>query len=580
VKYTAVYRVVVGVALAWGAAAQAADIDPSEAEARSAVSALASGDPAKRDEAAKALIRMGAEARRAVFEASRSEDPELRARAAELLLKLPWIVPDDSPEVRRLLVGYGQLDVEKRKEAVEALSKLVQHGHDALLRLIVEDPSDDVKWAIVADVRQTFREEVLAGYRKLEIAEGESAPVLAAAGHAWLPKDVEKGAKLLKQALARDREHPTNDAGEVEAAFERLQNLALLAGRYDEVADLLRQRAVRGATDEEGEPSMAVLNLFAAHARFGPLSGFENDLQTYQAQLSDPRVMFAVGKVYERCGQEMLAAAIYRSAFLVDLVSIKDRRSQGDFLLRQGWLDLAEAQLTTIFDLAAEHSQQPGGSPEIENANAHFRLAQVAAARGGDDFAAAEHMRQAMELHYRAGGQLRGATELQLRQDINWHYLRAAKAKGDNAEVQSRLEALLTGEPLINPDIANDVVPMLREMGRADEAKRTFDQVYETLQKNWNEWPGHPMPKNNLAWLCARCGERKEEALKLAQEATRAMPDNAAFVDTLAEANYQLGRYAEAARLEAKVMAARPNDRFLRAQFERFEKAAATHKGD
>jgi len=80
--------------------------------------ALASGDPAKRDEAAKALIRMGAEARHAVFEASRSEDPELRARAAELLLKLPWFLPDDSPEVRRLLVGYGQLDVEKRKEAV------------------------------------------------------------------------------------------------------------------------------------------------------------------------------------------------------------------------------------------------------------------------------------------------------------------------------------------------------------------------------------------------------------------------------------------------------------------------------
>jgi tetratricopeptide (TPR) repeat protein len=241
--------------------------------------------------------------------------------------------------------------------------------------------------------------------------------------------------------------------------------------------------------------------------------------------------------------------------------------------------------LTTVFDLAADHSaehqvQQQAVAPEIDTANAHFRLAQVAAARGGDDFSAAEHMRQALDLHNHAGGQLRGATEQALRQDIDWHYLRAAKAKGDNAEVQRRLEALLAGVPLTNPDIANDLVPMLRDMGRTDEAKAMFDQVYETLQKNWNEWPGHPMPKNNLAWLCARCGERKEEALKLAEEATRAMPDNAAFVDTLAEANYQLGRYAEAARLEAKVMAARPNDRFLRTQFERFEKAAATHKGE
>src|SRR3954466_10353890 len=90
VKYPAVYRVVVAVALMLGGrlargagATAAADLDPQRAEAYRAVASLASGDPAQRDKAAKALIALGADARRPVFEASRSEDPELRARAAD-----------------------------------------------------------------------------------------------------------------------------------------------------------------------------------------------------------------------------------------------------------------------------------------------------------------------------------------------------------------------------------------------------------------------------------------------------------------------------------------------------------------
>ena len=102
-----------------------------------------------------------------------------------------------------------------------------------------------------------------------------------------------------------------------------------------------------------------------------------------------------------------------------------------------------------------------------------------------------------------------------------------------------------------------------------------YAKVRERLDAQLAQLPGHPMPKNNLAWLGARSGEQKAEALNLAQEATKAMPDNAAFVDTLAEAQFQNGNYAEAARLEAKVVRARPTDRFLQNQLKRFQAAAA-----
>jgi tetratricopeptide (TPR) repeat protein len=582
VKVGVVYRVILAASLAWGAWAHAADADTTDDRARSAVAALGSPDPARRNNAVKTLLALGADARHAVFEATRSDDPDVRVRASELLLKLPWYLPDDSPEVRRLLEAYGQSDVEKRREIVDSLSKLSQHGHDALLRLIVEEPSDDVKWSIVAVVRLSFRDAVLAGFRKLDTS-AHSAPLLAAVGHAWLPVDVPRGARLLRQALELDRDRPADDGGEVEAAYDRLQNLALLDGNFDEVASLLRERAHRGAIDEEGEPTQAVFDLFAAHAKFGPLAGFDNDVKVFHDQFADPRVMFALGKVYQRAGERLLAQAMFRAASASDTIFIDDRFTHGDFLLRQGWLDLAQGEIAVIFELAPDHSTEQvrangPTTPDIDTANAHFRLSQIAAARD-DDLAAADNMKKALELHDRARGQLRGASEQTLFQDVDWHYLRAARARGDHEKVKTLLDAL-TGVPIGNSEIANDVVPMLRAAGRNDEARKTFDEVYESLQAAYNHRADHPTAKNNLAWLCARCGERKEEALKMAIQATQAMPDNAAFLDTLAEAHYQLGHYDQAVSIEAKVVAARPTDRFLRAQFQKFTDAARKKKAD
>jgi tetratricopeptide (TPR) repeat protein len=598
VKYPAVHRVLLGLSLASfpaigataatatadatgtpapAAAAAAAEADGVQQRVRAAIVGLGSDDPARREQSAEALLKLGGDARPAVLRASRSDEPQLRSTAAALLMKLPWYRDDDSPAVRAVLDDYGKADVDGRREAVAKLARLTRHGFDALQRLINEEPSDDVKWTIVAAVRGEFRDTALEGFRHPEPGV-ENAPLLAAAGHAWMPKDAAKAAGYLRHALELDLERPANDDGEVGAAYERLQNLALLRGDYDQLAALLRMRAARNETDEEGEPSKAVLELFAAHAKFGPLAGLDKDLETFRDRLGDPRVMFALGKIYERCGQSALAAATYRSAFLVDLVSVQDRFDQGDFLLKQGWLDLAEAEFQAVFDLAPDHSNDEGrmrrSSPELDAANAHFRLSQVAAARDDDQFAA-DHMRQAMELHYKGQGTLNGTTEQAIWHEINWHTLRAARKRGDAEGVKRALMTFSSATPVRNPDIANDVVPMLRAAGRNAEATEVYQKVRQAIEEEAADAPDHPMPKNNLAWLAARTGEQKAEALRLAQEATRAMPDNAAFVDTLAEAQFQNGHYAEAARLEAQVVRARPTDRFLREQLQKFEAAAS-----
>jgi hypothetical protein len=600
VKYPAVHRVRLGASLAWfpalgGVAARAAagtpapapaapidaDADAARSRVRAAIVGLGSNDPTRREQSAQTLLKLGPDARPAVLRASHSDDPQLRSTAAGLLMKLPWSRADDSPAVRGALEGYGALDVDHRREVVLKLSRLTGHGYDALARLINEEPSDDVKWTIVLAVRNEFRDAVLEEFRHPD-PRVENAPLLAAAGHAWMPRDAARAAGFLRRALELDLERPADDGGEVGAAYDRLQNLALLRGDYDRLAALLRMRAARSETGDGGEPGAAVLDLFAAHAKFGPLAGFDKDLETFRDRLGDPRVMFALGKVYERCGRPALAAATYRSAFMVDLVSVQDRFDQGDFLLKQGWLDLAEAEFRAVFDLAPDHSDDPDRrvppgrlrpSPELDAANAHFRLAQVAAARD-DDQLASDHMRRAMELHFKGQGTLNGTTEQAIWHEINWHTLRAARKRGDAEAVRRALATFTSATPVRNPDVANDVVPMLRAAGRNAEATEIYQQVRRAIEEESAEAPGHPMPKNNLAWLAARTGEQKVEALRLAREATRAMPDNAAFVDTLAEAEFQNGNPAEAARLEARVVRARPTDRFLQEQLRRFEAAA------
>lgn len=541
-----------------------------------AIVGLTAGDPAEREAAAKLLLDVGAMARPALLEASASEDPELRVRASELLLRLPWYMPDDPPDVRRLLAHYGQADAEKRKETVLALSRMTANGYDALLRLLPEEPSDGVRWAIAAALRTTYRADVLERCRALaspaDPPRGAPAPLLAAAGHAWFVKDVHKGAALLKAAVRREAERPSDDGGELGPAFDRLAFVAVRDDRIDELAWVYRTRAATARPEiGEGSTPRAVLDLFALHARLGPLDGLGGDIETYARFLEDPRVLYCLGAAYGRGGQRLLAATALDAAYRAGMASAMLRFSAGDFLHTQGWHELAAREWRTVLSLPGDERKFEFSSAELNRANAHFRLSQNALARG-DDFAAAEHLRQAMELHYQGHGDLSGTTEQAQWQEIDLRYLLAARKRGDRAATERHLAGVLKG-PTTEPDVVIELVRVLRELGRAGQARELFDKAYEAATQQLDARPDSPMPKNNLAWLLARCGERKEEALDLARQASALAPDNPAFMDTLAEALYQNGLYDEAIRVETLALKIRPGERFFVEQIAKFEKA-------
>lgn len=537
--------------------------------ARGLIEALTFGDATLRAAATKKLLELGPDARRAVSDATRSDNPELRAAASEILNKLPWFLPDDAPDVRELLKAYGELPIERRRATVVSLAGLNNkvNGFGALFRLMQEEPSDDVKWSITEAVRECYRPEILAEFAKLKTADPLTpAPVLACVGHATFAADRAGAAKLFRRAIEADRDRPSDDAGEMGFAFDRLQFVLQVDGKYDQMGEVARLRAAR-ATPEEGTVPAGVLELFALHGKLGPLAGFDKDLVAHKPHLRDARVMYCLAKAYDRTGQRVLATATRQGAFAAGIAGEDHRKTVGDFLMLQTWYDLAIAEYAAR--LASDDLD------DLERGETHHRLFKAVAAIE-DDAAAAEHIGKCVEFIHKAGRTFRGPTDQAMRDEMTWHQLRAAQKNGDKAAAQTLLAELTRyGQSPTNPDITIDLVPLLKEAGRGDEAKELFQKTYEHLKLQLASDPDAPMPRNNLAWLCARVGEHKADALKWAQEAHRMVPDNFAYMDTLAEAHLLNGNPAEAVRIERIVLKLRPNDVFLQKQMARFEAAAA-----
>src|ERR1700733_1669482 len=113
----------------------------------SLIQSLGDPSPMKRSESEMELAHLGAAARPALIDASRWDDPAISSAATRVLLSLPWDKPDDPAEVKALLVNYGGEDEMGRMRIAAAIfEKGPAIGAAPLLRLVMEDPSEDVCW--------------------------------------------------------------------------------------------------------------------------------------------------------------------------------------------------------------------------------------------------------------------------------------------------------------------------------------------------------------------------------------------------------------------------------------------------
>jgi tetratricopeptide (TPR) repeat protein len=550
------------------------------------IARLAFQNPDTRDAAARQLVQMGSRARAKVLAAAQNcPDPQIRAAAQDVLLKMPWTSPDDPPGVTAILANYGQPQIFHRVAAVRGLAaNFPRDAAPVLLRLIREDPSDEIRWLIVSLLRLQLGRDKLPPPERIDVVT-ERAANLALAGWAWEKRDYPRAVELYWRAAELEAKRPTveHEAGLVlddkgnasDFVFDALVSIELWNKHPDRAARALRiQYSRRPESVDRGEElSNKLDDLFALHAGFGPLAGFAEDVAGYAPQLARPQIVYALGRTYERrLGRPMTADALYRAAYAINLGGPPgDRTAVSEFLTNQHWNELAEAELRTIAAGASDPQS-------LEYANAHLRLG-LLLARRGDDAGAAKHKEMAMTslesihgLVTRVKGERKttgSEAAEQVWSEVHWHYYRAAKANGDRAEMDKRVERLLELLPE-DEQVVLDVAPDLIERGRAADAARLFVKPYAGVERLLREKPDDPELLNNAAWLCARCGQELEEAEGRAEKAVKAKPENYAYLDTLAEVKFRLGKVEEAIGLEERALGLKPGDEFIEAQLRRF----------
>jgi tetratricopeptide (TPR) repeat protein len=533
------------------------------------IARLADPDATVRQKVENELTAMGERSRSKLVEACRSDSPAIASAASRVLMAMAWFRVEDPTAIKQKLADYGRSDEPGRIRIVsEIASEMERPGVQVLLRLIVEDPSEDVCWKIVTSLQRRRDARTLELVRRLDPPDSRSAALVLVA-RAWEFKDRNRAVALLNRAIEAESRRQSFDDGELDYAFELLIKAAIGRQEYDEAARLRREQAARIGVTRDSYPS-PVFHLFALHGNYGPLAGFEDDVQKFQQYLAHPQVMYGLSKAYQRAGRP-LEAQVYADVALVSSIDELEGTSVGNrylvmrFLGAVGWDDLVQREAYAVLSDDAPKRLEM-------HLQARVRLAEFADAQQ-DDARAVLQFQAARELIERIEPDPQSDRLNAVRWNVAWRKAKLAHARGQLNEANKHIDELMTLKPLESDDLHN-AYNVVKSLGRSDDAQKLFDDAYKAGRERVEQEPANPEGMNNLAWLCARCDQKLGEALELASNAVKEEPDNAAYLDTLAEVQFRIGRAYDAIALETRAIELEPEQPFMKKQLERFRAGA------
>jgi len=170
-----------------------------------------------------------------------------------------------------------------------------------------------------------------------------------------------------------------------------------------------------------------------------------------------------------------------------------------------------------------------------------------------------------------AGGGISDYSKARLSADL-------AKALAILPEDRQRAIGLLDG---IHRDFATDGVladdffPLVKKAGLDKELDRWFGESWGSISSVLARFPDSDNTKNTAAWLASRAGKRLAEAEEYLRSATERNPDQAAYLDTMAELHFAKGDRKGAVKWSDRALlhyplTDRPYDVMIRKQHERF----------
>jgi tetratricopeptide (TPR) repeat protein len=135
-----------------------------------------------------------------------------------------------------------------------------------------------------------------------------------------------------------------------------------------------------------------------------------------------------------------------------------------------------------------------------------------------------------------------------------------------DAQVQRALE-ILPGDI----DLAQQLLPQLEQAQRQGQADALFERVCRSYTEPLQQYPNSGLLHNDYAWLLARCGRHLDQALTHARRAVQLVPENASYLDTLAEVHFRRGDREAALAYSRRAVRLHPESETLREQQRRFQ---------
>ncbi len=536
---------------------------------------LDNDNPKIRDQAQDQLSSMPRLRPWVIYQMNHGGSDELRMRAEQALIKLPWSDPDDPAAVSGILRTYGDADPEVRSQRLDQLLALPPRDcANAALRLMDEEPSIELRWRKLVPFLMDSPAPIQDRLRKLRPEDDidASAPMLALVAMATLPRDPERAEALYRKALEKELLQPCGDQVLLQGRITYFIHREISTKRYVQAATLLRlasrlsweplngQGAPLARVQEFSTPPQVVQELFALHAKFGPLPGFKEDLATYSQFAGTPEIALELSHIHRQADRFSVAEACETYARSMCSVEPELVVRLADFLMGHDQRPQARRMLN---DAIACGSSQP----DISQFWAH-RLMAVVALEGGDHDRAADEFQASIDL-LDSIPNLRADHPDELSQEVVWQRFSGAKARGQTAVCESYIPALVTVVPR-SVDIAIDIYQALIELKHPDDAKTFFEAAYKASRQALDE-NGTVLARNNHIWFCIRCNQHLEELVKMCDILMEDAPNNPAFLDTAASVYFAIGNTARAIELETYALNVVPDNIFMQKQLKLFK---------
>jgi len=121
--------------------------------------------------------------------------------------------------------------------------------------------------------------------------------------------------------------------------------------------------------------------------------------------------------------------------------------------------------------------------------------------------------------------------------------------------------------------LADQFFPALRAAGLKTEHDAWFEESWARILASIHDYPACDNTRNTAAWLAARAVRRLDDAEAQERMALKQNPNNAAYLDTMAEVQFSKGDRAKAIEWSDRSLLLDPLDIQIRAQNQRFHSA-------